>query len=71
MVFFLFDASCDGIYDEYSAGSLHNGGLEIFLIELMCVYHDEFSSIADSINRMADTVEAMKQKRTGSGGDKE
>ena len=25
-------------------------------------YHDEFSSIADSINRMADTVEAMKQK---------
>ena len=25
-------------------------------------YHDEFSSIADSINRMADTVETMKQK---------
>ena len=25
-------------------------------------YHDEFSSIADSINRMADTVKAMKQK---------
>lgn len=25
-------------------------------------YHDEFSCIADSINRMADTVETMKQK---------
>ena len=27
---FSFDASCDGIYDEYSAGSLHNGGWRFF-----------------------------------------
>ena len=26
----IFDASCDGIYDEYSAGSLHNGGWRFF-----------------------------------------
>ena len=27
---FSSDASCDGVYDEYSAGSLHNGGWRFF-----------------------------------------